>query len=97
MIVAIVALAASALLGFAMGLMFRAWIHLFVAPLIAMGSAVVFISSGFGFFTGAVATFGCLFANQLAYFIAVLLTKPGAVQRHLSHDMPDGEPGENRE
>jgi len=97
MIVAVVALAASALLGFAMGFVFRAWIHLIVAPLIAVGSAVVFAFFGFGFFKGAVATFACLFANQLAYFIALLLVAPEVVRRRLSHDVVDGQPGEKGE
>jgi hypothetical protein len=47
MIIVLVALAASALLGLATGLVFRVWANLVAAPLVALGSALALASHGF--------------------------------------------------
>jgi hypothetical protein len=63
MIIVLVALAVSALLGLATGLLFRAWANAIVAPIIAFGSAIALASHGFGFFEGVLVTVACLIVS----------------------------------
>jgi hypothetical protein len=73
MIIVLVALAASALLGLATGLIFRVWANAIVAPLIAFGSAVFLACHGFRFWEGVLVTFTCLFISQLSYLVGAFL------------------------
>jgi hypothetical protein len=97
MTIVLVALAASALLGLATGLVFRVWANLVVAPLVALGSALALASHGFRSLEGVLVTFACLFVSQLAYLIGVLLASPTSVANYLANEVPDNEPGQNRE
>ena len=97
MIIVLVALATSALLGLATGLVFRVWANLVVAPLVALGSALALASHGFRFLEGVLVTFACLFVSQLAYLIGVFLVSPASIANYLANDVPDNEPGQNRE
>src|ERR1700682_6425037 len=97
MIIVLVALAASALLGLATGLLFRAWANAIVATLIAFGSAISLASQGFGFWSGVLVTFACLFVSQLAYFVGVSLESRASIANFLADNVFDDEPGDNRE
>jgi hypothetical protein len=97
MIVVLVALAASALLGLATGLRFRVSANAIVAPVVAFGSALALASRGFSFLQGALVTVACLFVSQLAYLIGVALASPAGIADHLVEDVPDNQPGEDRE
>jgi hypothetical protein len=95
MIIVLVALAVSALLGLAIGLVFRVWANAIAAPIIAFGSAIALASHGFGFFEGVLVTVACLVVSQAAYFVGAVL-KFG-IADFLADDMHDDEPGDNRE
>jgi hypothetical protein len=95
MIIVLVALAVSALLGLAIGLVFRVWANAIAAPIIAFGSAIALASHGFGFFEGVLVTVACLVVSQAAYFVGAVL-KFG-IADFLADDMRDDEPGDNRE
>lgn len=99
MIVVLVALAASGLLGLATGLIFRVWANLIVAPVVAFGSAlaVALASPGFSFLQGVLVTVACLSVSQLAYLIGVVLASPAGIADHLVEDVPDNQPGHDRE
>src|ERR1700761_3675087 len=95
MIIVLVALAASALLGLATGLVFRVWANLIVGPLIAFVSALALASHGFGFLNGMLATVACLFASQIAYLVGVILASPASISDYLADDVLDDEPRES--
>jgi hypothetical protein len=97
MIVVLVALAASALLGLATGLVFRVWANAIVALLIAFVSATALHSHGFGFLEGVLVTVACLFVSQAAYLVGVFLAFHGGIANFLADDVFDDEPGDNRE
>ena len=97
MIIVLVALAASTLLGFAIGLVFRAWVNAIAAPIIAFGSAIALASHGFGFFEGVLVTVACLVVSQAAYFVGLLLKSRVGIVDFLADDVYDDEPGDNRE
>jgi hypothetical protein len=97
MIIVLVALAASALLGLATGLVFRVWANVIVAPLVAFGSAIALASHGFGFSEGVLVTVACLIVSQVAYFVAVLLEFRAGIANSLAVDVLDDEPDDNRE
>jgi hypothetical protein len=97
MIVVWVALASSALLGLATGLVFRVWANVIVALLIAFVSAIVLASYGFEFSEGVLVTVACLFVSQAAYFVGVFLDSRAGIGNFLADDVLDDEPSENRE
>jgi hypothetical protein len=96
-IIVLAALAASALLGLASGLLFRAWANAIVALFIAFGSAITLASHGFGFSEGVLVTVACLFVNQLAYFVGVFLESRAGIANVLAEDVFGDEPDDNRE
>jgi hypothetical protein len=97
MLIVLVALAASALLGLATGLVFRAWANVVVAPLIAVVSATSLGSHGFGFLEGVIVTVACLFMSQLAYLLGLFLVSGDALTNVLADEVVDDEPDCNRE
>src|ERR1700737_3313865 len=97
MIIVLVALAASALLGLATGLVFRVWANAIVGPLIAFVLAIILASHGFRFWEGVLVTVACLFVSQLAYFVGVFLDSRAAIANLLTDDVFDDEPDDNRE
>jgi hypothetical protein len=97
MITVLVALAASALLGLATGLVFRVWANVIVAPLIAFVSAVALASHGFGFSEGVLVTVACLIVSQVAYFVGVHLESSAGIANILAENVFDDEPDDNRE
>ena len=97
MIIVLVALAASALLGLATGLLCRAWANAIIALLIAFGSAIVLASHGFRFSEGVLVTVACLFVSQVAYFFGVFLESRAGISNFLADDAFDDEPDDNRE
>jgi hypothetical protein len=97
MIIVLVALAVSALLGLAIGLVFRVWANAIAAPIIAFGSAIALASHGFGFFEGVLVTVACLVVNQAAYLVGAVLESRVGIANFLADDMHDDEPGDNRE
>jgi large-conductance mechanosensitive channel len=97
MIIVLVALSVSVLLGLATGLVFRVWTNVIVGPLIAFGSALGLASHGFGLLEGVLVTFGCVFVSQLAYLIGSFLVSPASIAHYLVDDVPDNQPGDNRE
>jgi hypothetical protein len=97
MIIVLVALAASALLGLATGLVFRVWANAIVAPLIAFVSALVLASHGFRFWEGVPVTVACLFVSQLAYLVGVFLDSRVGIASFLTDDVFDDEPRDNRD
>jgi hypothetical protein len=96
MIIVLVALAASALLGLATGLMFRVWANAIVAPLVAFGSANALASHGFGFSEGVLVTVACLFVSQAGYLVGVFLESRAGTANFLAGDVFDDEPDDNR-
>jgi hypothetical protein len=97
MIIVLVALAASALLGLATGMVFRVWANVIVGPLIAFGSAIALASHGFGFSEGVFVTVACLIVSQVAYFVVVFLEFRTGIANFLADDVFDDEPDDNRE
>ena len=98
MLIVLVALAASALLGLAIGLVFQVWANMIVAPLIAVVSAIALASHGFGFSEGVLITVACLVVSQVAYLIGVFLeSRAGIARNFLADDVFDDEPDDNRE
>ena len=97
MIIVLVALAASALLGLAIGLVFQVWANMIVAPLIAVVSATVLASHGFEFSEGVLVTVACLVVSQVAYFVGVFLESRARVANFLADHVFDDEPDNNRE
>jgi hypothetical protein len=97
MIIVLVALAASALLGLAIGLVFQVWANMIVAPLIAVVSAIALASHGFGFSEGVLVTVACLVVSQVGYFVGVLLESRAGVANFLADDVFDDAPDNNRE
>ncbi len=97
MIIILVALAVSALLGLATGLLFRAWANAIIAPIIAFGSAIALASHGFEFFKGVLVTVACLVVSQVAYFVGLLLKSRVGIADFLADDVHDDDPGDNRE
>jgi hypothetical protein len=97
MIIVLVALAASALLGLAIGLVFQVWANMIVAPLIAVVSATVLASHGFGFLGGVLVTVACLVVSQVGYFVGVLLESRAGNANFLADNVFDDEPDSNRE
>ena len=92
-----VALAASALLGLAAGLVFRVWVNLIIAPIVAIGSALAFAFHGSGFLRGVLVTFGCLVASQVAYLVGLFMAPADDLAEHLADDEPDDQPGQSSE
>ena len=94
MTIALLLMLASALVGMATGFVFKIWALILISPLIAVFSAVVLRSYGFGLVAGVTVIAVCLVICQLAYLAA-------AYRRHArdisSHDEVDGEPGETSE
>ena len=97
MLVALLALAASTLLGLAVGLRFRVWANVVVAPIIAFGSAIALAAHGFRFFEGVLITVACLVASQAAYLVGTFLASRTDVMDDLADDVLDDQPGETRE
>jgi uncharacterized membrane protein len=97
MIIVLVALAASALLGLATGLVFRVWANVIISPLIAVVSAVALASHGFGFSGGALVTVACLFISQVAYLVGAFLVSRARIANFLAEDVFDDEPDDHRE
>ena len=95
MIIVLVALAASALLGLATGLMFRVWANAIVAPLVAFGSANALASHGFGFSEGVLVTVACLFISQLGYLVGAFLVSRASIANFLAEDVCDDDPDDN--
>lgn len=98
----VILLSANALLGLAAGLMFGMWVNLLIAPIVAFGSAVALQAGGVELFDGMLVTFGCLFVSQSAYLVGAFLAPPSSTEsvlaemdRYLSIDVPDDEPGGN--
>ena len=78
----------------ATGFVFKIWALVLISPLIAIFSAIVLHSGGFGLFAGVTVVAACLAICQLAYLAATYLLHA----REISvHDEIDGEPGEQRE
>lgn len=87
--------AASALLGLATGLGLRVWAMVPVSLAVALVSAWVANSQGFGFTDGVLAVMACLFVCQAAY-IAVWITGQGP-EKFLADDAIDDKPDDDRE
>ncbi|SHH50777.1 hypothetical protein [Bradyrhizobium erythrophlei] len=96
MILVLVALAASALLGLATGLVFPVWANAIVGLLIAFVSATALHSHGFGFSEGVLVTVACLFVSQAAYFVGMFLESHAGIADFLSDEAFDNEPDDNR-
>jgi hypothetical protein len=88
-------LSASFLLGLAIGFVFRVWVHLIVAPLIAIGSATWVAYNGFRFFEGALITFACISVSQAAYLVGVVIASPAATIDCRGHDILHEQPGQS--
>jgi hypothetical protein len=97
MIIVLVALAVSALLGLATGLVFRVWANAIVALLIAFISATALHSHGFGFSEGVLVTVACLLVSQITYFVGVFLESHAGIANSLADEVFDDEPDDNRE
>jgi hypothetical protein len=97
MIIVLVAFSASALLGLATGLLFRAWANAIIAPIIAFGSAIALASHGFEFFEGVLVTVACLIVSQVAYFVGLFLESRVGIANFLADNVLDDQPGDNRE
>src|ERR1700688_1432450 len=97
MIIVLVALAASALLGLAIGLVFQVWANMIVAPLIAVVSAIALAAHGFGFSEGVLVTVACLIVSQVAYLVGLFLEVRAGIANFLADDVFDDEPDDNRE
>jgi hypothetical protein len=97
MIIVLVALAVSALLGLAIGLVFRVWANAIAAPIIAFGSAIALASHGFGFFEGVLVTVACVVVSQAAYLVGAVLESRVGIANFLADDVLDDQPGDNRE
>jgi hypothetical protein len=97
MIIVLVALAASALLGLAIGLVFQVWANMIVAPLIAVVSAIALAAHGVGFSEGVLITVACLVVSQAGYFIGVFLEVRAGSANFLADEVFDDEPDNNRE
>jgi hypothetical protein len=97
MIIVLVALASSALLGLATGLVFGVWANVIVAPLIAFVSAIALASHGFGFSEGVLVTVACLIVSQVAYFVGLFLESRAGIANVLADYVFDDEPDDNRE
>lgn len=69
-------LVVNALAGLAIGFAFRAWANIVVAPIMALGSVLVFIFCGFSIMQTVMGTFMCLFVGQLAYVTALFFALP---------------------
>jgi len=87
-------LLASTLVGLATSLYFKVWALMLASPLIAVLSAIVLQSGGFGFAAGASLAVGCLVLSQLAYLAGAFLSPElaGSVAEEI-----DGAPGRHRE
>jgi hypothetical protein len=90
-------LAASALLGLALGLYFRWPAILISAPILAIFSTTVLRNEGFDVPEGIAIIVVCLTVNQVAYWIGGtwLLAVRRADGASLPQDPPDDESGEN--
>jgi uncharacterized membrane protein len=97
MIIVLVALAASGLLGLAIGLVFQVWANMIIAPLIAVVSAIALASHDFGFSEGVLVTVACLVVSQIGYFVGVLLESRASIANFLADDVFDDEPNKYRE
>ena len=97
MFVALTALVASALLGLAVGLLFRVWINVVVAPIIAFGSAIALAADGFRSAEGVLITLACLVVSQAAYLAGTFLAFRTDVTDALADDVSDDQPGQARE
>ena len=75
--VVLILLIASALLGFATGLLFRILALLPLSLLLAVLSAISLQASGFGFVRGVLTTIGCLVFSQIAYLAAGIVMLRG--------------------
>jgi len=97
MLVVLIALVASALLGLAIGIVFRVWANVVVAPIIAFGSAIALASHGFRFPEGVIVTVACLVASQVAYLGGAILASRTEITNALADDVLDDQPGETRQ
>ncbi len=97
MFVALTALVASALLGLAVGLLFRVWANVVAGPIIAFGSAIILAVNGFQVAEGVLITLACLVTSQVAYLAGTFLTLRTDITDALTDDVPDDQPGQARE
>ena len=97
MIIAFTLLIASALLGLAIGLVFRVWAIATVSLLIAIVSAIILRAHDFGFAGGVSIVIGCLVICQAAYFTGVFMTTRSLSAANLTQEEVDGEPSGDRE
>ena len=97
MLVVLTALVASALLGLAVGLLFRVWANVVAGPIIAFGSAITLALHGFPIAEGVLITLACLVASQAAYLAGTYLALRTDITDALTDDVPDDQPGEARE
>jgi hypothetical protein len=97
MFVVLIAVVASTLLGLAIGMVFRVWANMVVAPIIAFGSAIALASHGFRFPEGVLVTVACLVASQVAYLGGAILASRSEIADALADDVLDDQPGETRQ
>lgn len=92
MYIVLLLLAASTLLGLATGFIFRFWVNLLVAPLVAVISTIALRFYGFGFAQSVLVAVACLFISQLAYGIGSFLESEITIAKLLARDAFDYEP-----
>ena len=97
MITAFNVLIVSALLGLAIGLVFRVWAVTPVSLLIAIFSSIILRAHDFGFAGGVSIVIGCLVICQAAYFTAVFMTTRSLSGANSAREEVDGEPSGDRE
>jgi amino acid transporter len=90
-------LLASAILGLATSLFFRAWAMAPVSLLLAVASAIFLHADGFGFAGGVSAIIGCVVASQIAYVVGLFMTSRLDKPEDLTQDEVDGDPNNRGE
>ena len=94
MTIVFILLLASAILGAVTGLLFRGWALGLLSVLVAILSAVILRSFGFGFAGGVTVSVYCLIVSQFSYLVVTLLVFK---DEDLSENDINGDPGGHRE
>lgn len=94
--VVLVAMAASALLGLATGLVFRVWAMGPVSLIVASGSAVAANFHGYGFMDGILTVVASLVISQAAYAVPTFLLSRSTNSEFLPDNNLDDDPDNNR-
>jgi len=84
-----VVLAASALLGLAIGLVFRVWAMILISLIIASASAIIANLHGYGLTEGVLTVIACLFVSQATYLVATFMAPPREETRLVTDDVTE--------